>query len=70
MNNLQRPRRFRTQGHDLIIRQRGVAAVDVADDVGIGGQHDVFVDQARAWNRRPAGVNRALNPELPAHATI
>ncbi len=42
-----------------------MAAVDVADDIGGGGKHDVFINQTGARNRRPAGVNRALNAILP-----
>ena len=41
--------------------QRGVAAVDVTDDIRIGFKHHIFVDHARARNRRAAGVNGALD---------
>jgi hypothetical protein len=44
--------------------QRGVAAVDVADDVGVGLQHHVLVDQARARDRGAAGVDGALDAVL------
>ena len=49
--------------------QRGVAAVDVADDVGVGLEHHVLVDQARARDRRAAGVDGALDAVLarPGH---
>ena len=33
---------------DLIVGQGGMAAVDVADHVGVGFQHHVLVDQAGA----------------------
>ena len=61
--------RFLAQSHDLIVGQRGVAAVDVSDDIGVGREHDVFVNQAGTGNRGAAGVDGALNPEFarPGH---
>ncbi len=41
-----------------------MAAIDVADHVGVGFQHHVLVDQAGAWNRWAAGVDGALNSIL------
>ena len=41
--------------------QRGVAAVDVADHVGVGFEHHIFVDHARARDRRAARMNGALD---------
>ena len=38
-----------------------MAAVDVANHVGIGFQHHIFVDQPRAGDGRAAGVDSALN---------
>ena len=61
MHNFQSPRRTLTQCHDLIVRQSGVASVDVSNHVGIGFKHHVFVDQAGAGDRRPSRVNRALD---------
>ena len=57
------------QADDLIVRQRGVAAVDVADDVGVGRQHHVRVDQPGARDRRAAGVDGAADAVLarPRH---
>ncbi len=54
---------------DLIVGKRGMAAVDVADDVGIGLEHHVLVDQAGPGDRRTAGVDRALDAVLarPGH---
>ncbi len=46
---------------DLGKRQRRVAAVDVADHVGIGFEDDVRVDQPGARDRWAAGVDRALD---------
>ena len=53
VDNLQRPRRLLAQGHDLIVGQRSVAAVDVSDHIGIGCEDDVFVDQAGTGDRGP-----------------
>ena len=46
-----------------------MAAVDVADDVGVGFQDHILVNQARAGNRRAAGVDGALDAVLarPGH---
>ena len=33
---------------DLIVRQGGMAAIDMADHVGVGLQHHILVDEARA----------------------
>ena len=54
---------------DLVVGQRGVAAIDVADHVGVGFQHHVLVDQAGAGDRGAAGVDRALDAVFarPAH---
>ena len=49
------------QAADLVERQGGVAAVDMADHVGVGLEHDILVDQAGAGDRRAAGVDRALD---------
>ena len=46
---------------DLVVRQRRVAAVDVADDIRVGLEHDVLVDQPGARNRRAAGMDGALD---------
>ena len=57
-----RPRLHCSHRHsDLIVRQRGMAAVDVADDVGVRLQHHVLVDKAGAGNRRTAGMDRAVD---------
>src|SRR5262249_17522971 len=69
VDDLDRARAFLAERADLVDRQRGVAAVDVADDVGVGLQHHVLVDQAGAGDRRAAGVDRALDAVLarPRH---
>ena len=46
---------------DLIIGQGGVAAVDMADDIGAGFEDHVGVDQARAGDRGAAGVDGGLD---------
>src|SRR5262249_52444748 len=46
---------------DLVIGQRGVAAIDVTDHVGVGLEHDVLVDQAGAGDRGAASVDGALD---------
>src|SRR6266480_4772506 len=43
-----------------------MAAIDVADDVSIGLEHDVFVNETRSWDRRSASMNRALNSVFPS----
>ena len=48
------------KARDLTVGQRRVAAVDMADDVGVRFEHDVRINQAGAGNRRAAGVNRAV----------
>ena len=64
MHNFEGARRFLAEGHDLIVWQRGMTAVDVANDIGIGGEHDIFINQAGTRNRGAAGMNGALNPVL------
>ena len=46
---------------DMRLRQAGMAAVDVADDVGIGLQHGVPVDQPAAGDGGAAGMDGALD---------
>src|SRR5207302_11080202 len=46
---------------DLVVGERGVAAIDVTDHVGVGLQHHVLVDQAGAGDRGTAGVDGALD---------
>ncbi len=46
---------------DLIVRQGGMPAIDMADDIGVGGQDDVLVDQPRAGDRRAASMDGALD---------
>ena len=53
------------QADDLVVGQRGMAAVDMADDVGVGLEDDVLVDQAGARDGRAAGVDGALD-SVPA----
>ena len=69
VNDLDRARRLLAQLADMRFRQGGVAAIDVTDDVGVGLQHHVLVDQAGARNRRAASVDGALDAILarPAH---
>ena len=38
------------QADDLIVRQRRVAAVDVADHVGVRLENDVLVDEPGSWD--------------------
>ena len=60
----------RTGADDLIVGQRGVAAVDVADDVGVGRQHHVGVDQPGAEIDGPPVWMVLRMPCWRAHATI
>ena len=53
VDNLQRPRGLLAQSYDLVIRQRGVAPIDVSNDISVGRQHNVFVDQS--WSRESRG---------------
>ena len=46
---------------DLVVGQRRMAAIDMADDIGAGFQHHIGVDQPRSRDRRAAGMDRALN---------
>ena len=64
MDDLDAATALLAETDDLIIGQGGVAAVDVADDIGIGLQNDILVDQPGAGERGPAGVNGALDPVL------
>jgi hypothetical protein len=50
--------------------QRGVAAVDVADDVGVGLQHHVLVDQPEPGIDGPPVWIVLWMPYLRAQATI
>src|SRR5207245_10328234 len=43
-----------------------MAAIDVADDVSIGLEYNVFVNETRSWDRGSAGMNRALNSVFPS----
>src|SRR5438876_6999630 len=43
-----------------------MAAIDVADDVSIGLEYDVFVNETRSWDRGSAGMNRAMNSVFPS----
>src|SRR5271170_1418033 len=47
---------------DLIVGQRGMTAVDMADDIGVRLEHDVLVDETGAGDRRAAGMDRAVDP--------
>ena len=49
------------EADDLIVGQRGMAAVNVADHVGVRLQHDVLVDQPGAGDRRAAGMDGAVD---------
>ena len=49
------------QRRDLVVGKRRVAAIDVADNIGVGLKHHIFIDQARAGDRWASGVNRALD---------
>ena len=57
---------------DLIQRQSRMAAVDMADDIGIGFQHHILVDEARAGDGGAAGVDRALDAVFagPGHHAL
>ena len=61
MHDLDAAQAALAQAADLVQRQRRVAAVDVADDVGVRLQHRVGVDVAGARHRGAAGVDRALD---------
>ncbi len=39
-------------------------AIDMADHICVGGEHNVFIDQTGTGNRGPARVNRALDSIL------
>ena len=47
--------------NDLVIREGSMATINMADDVGIGLQHHVLVDETGARDRRATGVNGALH---------
>src|ERR1700688_1464763 len=49
------------QRRDLVVGKRRVAAINVADNIGVGLKHHIFIDQAGAGNRWASGVNRALD---------
>jgi hypothetical protein len=49
------------QADDLIVGQRGVPAIDMADYVGVRLEYDVLVDEPGARDRRAAGVDRAVD---------
>src|ERR1700722_7398731 len=49
------------QANDLIVGQRRVAAVYVADHVGVCCKRDVFIDKPGTWDRWTAGVDRAVD---------
>ncbi len=66
VHDLDRARALLAELAHMGLGQRGVAAVDVADDVGIGLEHHVLVDQARARDRGAARVDRALDAVLCA----
>jgi hypothetical protein len=57
------------QAADLRQRQRRVAGVDVADNIGVRLQHRIGIDIAGAGHRRPAGMDGALDAGLarPGH---
>ena len=61
MHEFETPLAALAQADDLIVRQRRVAAVDVADHVGVGLQYDVLVDETGAWDRRTAGVDGTVD---------
>ena len=50
VNQLQPALAALADAADLVVGQRSVAAIDMADHVGVGFQHNVLVDQARAGN--------------------
>jgi hypothetical protein len=50
VNELQPALATLADATDLVVGQRGVAAIDVPDHVGICFQHHVLVDQAGARN--------------------
>jgi hypothetical protein len=70
VHDLDRALAALAQAGDLLERQRGVAAIDVADDVGVGLEHDVLVDVARARHRGPPVWMVEFMPYLRDHATI
>src|SRR5690349_9980155 len=43
-----------------------MAAIDVAYDIGVGSENDIFVNQTGAGNGRAAGMNRTLYSILPS----
>src|SRR3984885_8866432 len=49
------------QANDLIVGERRVTAIDVADHVGVRLEHDVLVDEPGARDGRTAGMNRAVD---------
>ena len=50
VNQLQPALAALADAADLVVGQGGVAAIDMADHVGVGFQHHVLVDQAGAGN--------------------
>ena len=65
VDDLDGARRLLAEFADVRLGQRRMAAVDVADHVGVGLEHDVLVDQAGPRDRRPARVDRAADAVLP-----
>jgi hypothetical protein len=55
---------------DLSVGQGGMAAIDMADNVRVGFEHDIRVDQPGARNGRAAGVDRAVHAVLARPRTI
>lgn len=50
-----------TDAGNVAIWQGGMPSIDVPDDIGIGGEDDIFTDESGAGDRGPTGVNGALN---------
>ncbi len=61
MNQLQPALAALADAADLVVGQGRVAAIDVADHVGVCLQHHVLVDQPGTGDRGAAGVDGALD---------
>ena len=45
----------------MVVRQRGMTAVDMTDDVRVSRENDILVDEAGSGNGGPSGVDCTLN---------
>ena len=69
MNNLDTARRFLTEFTDMGLRQRGMTTINMPDDVCIGLEHHILINQSGTRDRWTTRVYRALDAILacPSH---